>query len=392
MISEHSLAQSNIMVVDDNPDNLKVLEDMLRQEGYEVRSFPRGRLALTAAMRNPPDLILLDINMPEMNGYEVCEHLKSTEEVSGIPVIFLSALDETEDKVKAFRTGAVDYISKPFQFEEVQARVETHLKVHALQLALKQQNEHLEETVAARTRELAQANERLTMLDRSKSDFLNLISHEFRTPLVGLFGISELILEEMSSTVEHNELKEMFEHSRRRILSILDDALLLTHIDVNGENLRSAPVSLSAALSRAIESTTEFAESHHVKLNPVPADLGLVLGDEDMLVRAFHALLETAVKFSEEGETVRTECEVVADSRRVIIEGHGRQIPSPAMAKFFDIFSIGEAITPGGDLGLGPPVAYRILSLFGASVGVANLDHLPGIRLTVSLKPSPALP
>ena len=383
-MNEHSLAQSNIMVVDDNPDNLKVLEDMLRQEGYEVRSFPRGRLALTAAMRNPPDLILLDINMPEMNGYEVCEHLKSTEEVSGIPVIFLSALDETEDKVRAFRTGAVDYISKPFQFEEVQARVETHLKVHALQLALKQQNEHLEETVAARTRELAQANERLTMLDRSKSDFLNLISHEFRTPLVGLFVISELILEEMSSTVEHNELKEMFEHSRRRILSILDDALLLTHIDVNGENLRSAPVSLSAALSRAIESTTEFAESHHVKLNPVPADLGLVLGDEDMLVRAFHALLETAVKFSEEGETVRTKCEVVADSRRVIIEGHGRQIPSPAMAKFFDIFSIGEAVTPGGDLGLGPPVAYRILSLFGASVGVANLDHLPGIRLTVS--------
>jgi len=391
-MGESSLTQSNIMVVDDNPDNLKVLEDMLRQEGYEVRSFPRGRLALTAAMRNPPDLILLDINMPEMNGYEVCEHLKSTEEVSDIPVIFLSALDETEDKVKAFRTGAVDYISKPFQFEEVQARVETHLKVHALQLALKQQNEHLEETVAARTRELAQANERLTMLDRSKSDFLNLISHEFRTPLVGLFGVSELILEEMSSTVEHNELKEVFEHSRRRILSILDDALLLTHIDVNGENLRSAPVSLSAALSRAIESTTEFAESHHVKLNPVPADLGLVLGDENMLVRAFHALFETAVKFSEAGETVRTKCEVVADSRRVIIEGHGRQIPSPAMAKFFDIFSIGEAVTPGGDLGLGPPVAYRILSLFGASVGVANLDHLPGIRLTVSLKPSPALP
>jgi DNA-binding response OmpR family regulator len=389
---QSSLTQSNIMVVDDNPDNLKVLEDMLRQEGHEVRSFPRGRLALTAAMRNPPDLILLDINMPEMNGYEVCEHLKSTEEVSGIPVIFLSALDEIEDKVKAFRTGAVDYISKPFQFEEVQARVETHLKVHALQLALKQQNEHLEETVAARTRELAQANERLTMLDRSKSDFLNLISHEFRTPLVGLFGVSELILEEMSSTVEHNELKEVFEHSRRRILSILDDALLLTHIDVNGENLRSAPVSLSAALSRAIESTTEFAESHHVKLNPVPADLGLVLGDEDMLVRAFHALFATAVKFSEEGETVRTKCEVVADSRRVIIEGHGRPIPSPAMAKFFDIFSIGEAVTPGGDLGLGPPVAYRILSLFGASVGVANLDHLPGIRLTVSLKPSPALP
>jgi DNA-binding response OmpR family regulator len=391
-MGESSLTQSNIMVVDDNPDNLKVLEDMLRQEGYEVRSFPRGRLALTAAMRNPPDLILLDINMPEMNGYEVCEHLKSIEEVSGIPVIFLSALDETEDKVKAFRTGAVDYISKPFQFEEVQARVETHLKVHALQLALKQQNEYLEETVAARTRELAQANERLTMLDRSKGDFLNLISHEFRTPLFGLLGVGEIILAQMSSTAENQELQECFEGSRQRILSILDDALLLTHIDVNGEKLGSAQVSLSAVLSRAIESATEFAESRHVKLNPLAADLGIVLGKEDLLVRAFHALFETAVKFSEAGETVRLTDEVVGDSRRVIIEGHGRQIPSPAMAKFFDIFSIREAVTPGGDLGLGPPVAYRILSLFGASVGVANLDPLPGIRLTVSLKPSPALP
>jgi len=379
------------MIVDDNPTNLKVLEDMLRQQGYEVRSFPRGRLALAAAAWNPPDLILLDINMPEMNGYEVCEQLKSSEvgEIATVPVIFLSALDETEVKVKAFRFGAVDFISKPFQFEEVQARVETHLKLHALQLALKQQNEHLEETVAARTRQLAEANERLTILDRSKSDFLNLISHEFRTPLVGLLGVGELILEEMSCTVEHNELQEMFEHSRWRILSILDDALLLTQIDVNGEKLRSAPVSLSAALSRAIEGTTEFAESRHVKLNPLPADLGLVLGDEDLLVRAFHALLETAVKFSEEGETVRLECEVVADSRRVIIESHGRPIPSPAMAKFFDIFSIGEAITPGGDLGLGPPLAYRILSLFGASVSVANLDP-SGIRLTVSFKGSSA--
>src|SRR5688572_9765023 len=100
-MKEDSLSRGNIMVVDDNPANLKVLEDMLRQQGHEVRSFPRGRLALAAAALNPPDLILLDINMPEMNGYEVCEHLKSTEGISGVPVIFMSALDETADKLKA---------------------------------------------------------------------------------------------------------------------------------------------------------------------------------------------------------------------------------------------------------------------------------------------------
>jgi K+-sensing histidine kinase KdpD len=104
-----------------------------------------------------------------------------------------------------------------------------------------------------------------------------------------------------------------------------------------------------------------------------------------LLVRAFHALLETAVKFSEEGETVRVSRDVVLDSIRVVIESRGRTIPPSALAKFFELFSVAEASTPGGDLGLGPPVAYRILSLFGASVSVENRDP-SGIRLTISLK------
>jgi len=237
------LTQSNIMIVDDNPANLKLLEDMLLQRGYGVRSFPLGRLALAAAIQNPPDLILLDINMPEMNGYQVCERLKATDKLSGIPVIFLSALNETQDKVNAFRSGAVDYVSKPFQFEEVSARVETHLQLHEFQQSLKLDNERLEEAVAVRTRELAEANQRLTILDRSKSEFLNLISHELRTPLNGLLGVGELILGEMPPTEENKELERMFERSRRRILSMVNDALLLTQIDIKGERFRSAPVS-----------------------------------------------------------------------------------------------------------------------------------------------------
>src|ERR1700744_5362206 len=121
---------ASIMVVDDQPANLRLLEDMLKVEGYKIRSFPRGRLALAAAAQNPPDLFLLDINMPEMNGYEVCEQLKSNPELSDAPVIFLSALSANEDKVRAFQTGGADYITKPFQLEEVQARIQTHLKLH----------------------------------------------------------------------------------------------------------------------------------------------------------------------------------------------------------------------------------------------------------------------
>src|SRR5258708_36381656 len=115
------------MIVDDNPANLRLLEDMLLQQGHEVRSFPRGRLALASALRKPPDLILLDINMPDMNGYEVCKQLKSTGDFTVIPVIFHSALNENQDKVNAFKSGAVDYISKCIQFQHGHTRVANHL-------------------------------------------------------------------------------------------------------------------------------------------------------------------------------------------------------------------------------------------------------------------------
>ena len=372
------------MIVDDNPANLNLLEEMLTRQGHEVRSFPLGRHALEAAMRNPPDLILLDINMPEMNGYDVCERLKSIEELSQIPVIFLSVRNEIEDKVEAFRSGAVDYISKPFEFDEVHARVETHLQLRDLRRALELQNERLETAVAARTRELAEANERLTILDRSKNDFLNLISHELRTPLNGLLGVGELILE-LCSAEGHDPLQQMFEQSRRRILALVDDALLLTQIDVNAEQFRPAPVFLSAALTRAIENVAEFAGSRQVAFTAPASNRELVMGNDELLVRALHALLETAVKFSGDGETIQLRCEFVPDSVSLTVDTDGPTIPDSAVPRFFDLLSIGEANTTGGDLGLGPAVAYRILSLFGASVSVANRDP-SGIRLTISLK------
>jgi DNA-binding response OmpR family regulator len=384
-LTELALPPGKIMIVDDNPANLKLLEIMLLRDGYEVRSLPQGQLALAAAMDDPPDLILLDISMAEMNGYEVCERLKSTETLSGIPVIFLSALRETQDKVKAFRFGAVDYISKPFQLEEVQARVETQLKMNRLQRALAAQNEHLEAAVAARTRELGEALERLTILDRAKNDFLNLISHEFRTPLNGLLGASELILDGMPSSAENSRLQGLFERSRLRIITILDDALLLTQIDVKGDQFKSAPVCFNAVACRAVEITAKFAESRQVTVSPPSGAMGFVAGDEELLVRALHALLETAVKFSKAGETVRLTHEIAGDSLIASIESHGRTIPDSAVPRFFEVLSISEAMVPGGDTGLGPAVAQRILSLFGASVGAVNLEP-PGVLLTISLK------
>jgi NO-binding membrane sensor protein with MHYT domain len=259
------------------------------------------------------------------------------------------------------------------------------LKVRQLMEALELQNEHLEETVASRTCELAEAHGRLTILDRAKDDFLRIISHELRTPLNGLLGVSEIVLDDPPASEERNELRDMFERSREKMVSLLDDALLLTQIDVNGQKFRSAPVSLNVALDRARERTMAFAGLRNVTLEPAPLDLGHVWGEGDLLVRGFHALLETAVKFSEKGATVRLLHEVAHNSLRVIIESCGKTIPDSAIAKFFDIFSICEAISPGEDLGLGAPVAHRILSLFGSTVTVANREP-SGIRLTLGFE------
>src|SRR5947209_17146623 len=135
---------ASLRAVDDTPANLQVLAGMLKGRGYRVRPVPSGKLALLAAQRDPPDLILLDINMPDMNGYEVCEHLKADDKLKGIPVIFISALTEQLDKVKSFAVGGVDYITKPFQMEELHARVETHLKLRRLQIDLEDANSRLE--------------------------------------------------------------------------------------------------------------------------------------------------------------------------------------------------------------------------------------------------------
>ena len=143
--------RGDILIVDDTPDNLRLLSTMLTERGYKVRSVINGPMALMGTKAAPPDLILLDINMPEMNGYEVCQCLKSDRQTCDIPVIFISALDEALDKVRAFETGGVDYITKPFQVEEVLARVENQLTLRQLQRQLQEKNTRLQQEIRDRT-------------------------------------------------------------------------------------------------------------------------------------------------------------------------------------------------------------------------------------------------
>ena len=174
---------ATILVVDDTRANLRLLVEILSKQGYHVRPAMNGDRALAAAQADPPDLILLDIMMPDPDGYEVCARLKADEQTRQIPIIFLSALNEVFDKVKAFSVGGVDYITKPFQVEEILARVETHLALRQLQKRLEAKNQQLEQEISERRR----ANEALQQtLQELKATQTQLIESEKMAALGGL--------------------------------------------------------------------------------------------------------------------------------------------------------------------------------------------------------------
>ncbi len=148
---QNQIPKADILAIDDTPENLALLSQMLTEKGYKVRSVTKGSTAIRGAKAAPPDLILLDVKMPEMNGYEVCRQLKADPGTANIPVIFISALGDVFDKVKAFKAGGVDYITKPFQVEEVLARLDTHLTIRNLQIQLQAQNAQLQQEIAEKT-------------------------------------------------------------------------------------------------------------------------------------------------------------------------------------------------------------------------------------------------
>ncbi|MBP0026761.1 EAL domain-containing protein [Roseofilum sp. Guam] len=192
----------NILLVDDTPENLRLLSDLLSQQGYKVRSVMNGRTAIKASQAKPPDLILLDINMPQMNGYQVCQELKTLDRTQEIPIIFISALNEVFDKVKAFRVGGCDYISKPFQIEEVLARVKHQLQLKAAQTQLKDLNLQLEARVQERTQELQTTNQALTQeIQERKRIQQKLLDMALHDSLTGLPNRA-LFMERLESAIQ----------------------------------------------------------------------------------------------------------------------------------------------------------------------------------------------
>ena len=353
------------MIVDDEPGNLNVLGEMLSGAGLGVRALPGGALALAAAHAELPDLVLLDIQMPGMDGYEACRRFKADEQLRGIPIIFLSAFTEPSDKLRAFDAGGVDYVTKPFAEAEVLARIDTHLHLRWFQL-------HLEELVAQRMLDLTEAHRRLQIWDEAKSQWLNVLSHEMRTPLNGIIGIAELLFADLPPASEHYALRPDFDASCQRIEKLMNDAQTLAHINVEQEGFTGTPVRLRQVLQSALDVVASQTRSNTINAALDAADELIISGEPGLLVRAFTELLLTATHCVAAGEPLTLVAQVAAGQASVDIITQGAALSTAALETFFEIGGQRELLKEAGDFGLGAALASRIIRLFHGSVTVRN--------------------
>jgi two-component system, sensor histidine kinase and response regulator len=346
---------------------------MLTQQGYEVRSAISGSIALMAVQSIQPDLILLDINMPNMSGYEVCRQLKADGATEEIPVIFLSALGEVVDKVQGFRVGGVDYITKPFQVEEVLARIENHLTLRKAQI-------ELQRAKADAIHALEQQKE----LNRLKSEFVSMISHDFRNPLTTIQGLSELLYtsrDRLSAEIQQryfDKINSAIEH----MLHLLDEVLLIGSIEAGKLQCQPQPIDLELFCRDVIESV-QLDSSHNCPIRlsiDTPSPLANL--DPVLLRQVLTNLLSNAVKYSPNGELVQFVITQEDSQFKFQIRDRGIGIPTDTMQYLFDSFYRSKNVGQIQGTGLGLTVVKRCVE---AHQGIVTIFSEEGVGTTVTV-------
>ncbi|MCK5152798.1 MAG: response regulator [Spirochaetales bacterium] len=354
-----------IIIVDDIPDNLKVLNSILTEEGYNVRVFPKASMAINAAVQSPPDLFLLDILMPEINGYELCIKLQENEKTRGIPVIFLSALNEINEKITAFETGGVDFISKPYQSAEVLARVQTHLKLRRLQI-------NLEDIVEERTHELEKKNKELILANKAKSDFLANINHELRTPLNGVSGMLS-VLESMDISDSERYFLDLAVSSADHLSSIMQDILNYSEIDSGRLGIFNQPVQIKKLIQNTVSLLTPRAREKNIDIIiEGRVDSEVFFGDSARIAEILEKLISNAIKFSESG-TIKIYYNVNQDLK-LSISDHGIGIEPDRLTEIFQPFQqLEDPYTKKYQgVGIGLAIIKKLLDLMEGEISVES--------------------
>ncbi len=364
-------AKASILIVDDTQKNIHLLSDSLKAH-FQILAANNGFKALEIARKLQPDLILLDIMMPEMDGYEVCKQLKSAPQTADIPVIFLTALCSTEEEYKGLLLGAADYISKPFNQQVLLTRIHTQLKLRQAQKELEEHNKKLEYLVEIRTRELSQAHARLKVLDAAKQDFLTAISHELKTPVHGVLGLCEYSFDSLKKYEQVDEYYNAFRNSSTRLQQTIDNALLLIELQTKENYLEMKALPITMLLEAAIADTASAAQDKHIRLNDSAVIDAQVAVNYELVISSLKTLLNTAIRLAKEHSIIHLQGKVEQGKYQLVINFSGSQLQPEASDSFFDVFSEYRSLTYVEEMGLDIPLSARIIEALGGTVKINN--------------------
>lgn len=366
-MTQNSQKKGDILIVDDALPNLRLLSHMLKSNDYQVRGISNSAMVITVVNAEPPDLILLDINMPGQNGYEVCHLLKENPKTKEIPVIFISALDDVLDKVQAFSVGGVDYITKPFQVEEVLARVETHLTISILQKQLEKQVHDLQDL----TESLVIANEELRASNDELNAFAHTVAHDLKNPLASTLLSLDLLERFVELKMEEKALKSLksIREGGYKLTNIIDELLLLA--SVRKETVEREPLAMDEIVEQVIDRLSMMFLKHEAKIK-IPDNWPVALGYAPWIEEVWMNYFSNAIKYG--GSSPSLECGTLIQEDGLIqfwVKDMGDGIPEDVVNTLFAEFTrIGNTRAQGHGLGLS--IVKRIIEKLDGEVGVAS--------------------
>ncbi len=348
-----------VLIVDDVPKNIQLLGNILNNEGYDIIIAENGKEALERISDVLPDIILLDIMMPEMDGYETCKILKENDRTRDIPVIFLTAKTEMEDIVKGFNAGSVDYVTKPFNSTELMARVKTHIKLKKL---FDKEKEYVKE---------------LKELNKLKNKLLGIAAHDIRSPIATMQMNIEFLLNILMEnlTEEQIDILKDTQYLVNYMNRLLSDILDITAIEAGKLTLNMQKQDYMDFLTYNIKMNRILSDKKNIKINFIYEDnLPEILFDRDKMTQVMNNLIGNAVKFSNKNTTITIDVKmkdnyIVTD---VIDEGQG--IPDAELSKLFKEFQR-VSVKPTGNetsTGLGLAITKKIVEGHKGTIGVES--------------------
>ncbi len=345
-----------VLVVDDNPNNLSVLVSILREAGYRTLVAVDGESAIAQLTYAKPEIVLLDVMMPGIDGFETCRRLKADPDSAKIPVIFMTALSDTIDKVKGFNLGAVDYITKPFEHQEVLARLHTHLTIQNLNLSLKQEIE-----------ERKRAEKALWV-------FLHAVSHDLRNPVTGMSMVIQNFLESPDNPIALSRgVLERMAQSNARLLSLIESLLESHANDIQGLTLKCSSTNPSEILQGAIYDLDPILKKNHATLiNQIGTDLPNTNVDAMQVGRVFQNLIANAVSHNAPGLQLKIGASLTPTMLLCTVEDNGAGISPEQCEQMFELYAQGSSKRRSLGLGLGLYICKQIINAHGGEIGVTS--------------------